>query len=151
MQGQNVCQNMEDKMPQSNQDYAADVHIYAAHAHTAAAAAHHRGDHDAAGELSARAQECSRRHSPARQGTRRGSIPGTVAGPGQGTWSGARGDLPQPVLQSQGDGCSGGFGRHLHHALLSRGTGCIWDAGVCHGRRQGDHLDSILARRRTSR
>ena len=59
MQGQNVCRNMEDKMSQSNQDYAADLHIYAAHAHTAAAAAHHRGDHDAAGELSARAQEYS--------------------------------------------------------------------------------------------
>jgi len=44
---------------QSNQDYAADLHIYAAHAHTAAAAAHHRGDDEAAGELSARAQEYS--------------------------------------------------------------------------------------------
>ena len=59
MQGQNVCQNMEGKMLQNNLDYAADLHIYAAHAHTAAAAAHHRGDHDAAGELSARAQEFS--------------------------------------------------------------------------------------------
>jgi hypothetical protein len=46
-------------MPQSNQDHAADLHIYAAHAHTAAAAAHHRGDHEAAGELSARTQEYS--------------------------------------------------------------------------------------------
>jgi hypothetical protein len=33
------------------------LHIYAAHAHTAAAAAHHRGDHEAAEELSSRAQE----------------------------------------------------------------------------------------------
>src|ERR1035438_7620968 len=46
-------------MPQSNQDYAADLHIYAAHAHTAAAAAHHRGDDEAAGGLRARAQEYS--------------------------------------------------------------------------------------------
>jgi hypothetical protein len=35
------------------------LHIYAAHAHTAAAAAHHRGDHEAAEELSSRAQEYS--------------------------------------------------------------------------------------------
>ena len=46
-------------MPQSNHDYAADLHIYAAHAHTAAAAAHHRGDHEAAEELSSRDQEYS--------------------------------------------------------------------------------------------
>ncbi|HEY6852441.1 MAG TPA: hypothetical protein VI320_40300 [Terracidiphilus sp.] len=47
-------------MPQSNHDYAADLHIHAAHAHTAAAAAaHHRGDHEAAEELSLRAQEYS--------------------------------------------------------------------------------------------
>jgi hypothetical protein len=50
---------MEDTMPQSNHDYAADLHIYAAHAHTAAAAAHHRGDHEAAEELSSKAQEYS--------------------------------------------------------------------------------------------
>jgi hypothetical protein len=35
------------------------LHVYAAHAHTAAAAAHHRGDHEAAEELSSRAQEYS--------------------------------------------------------------------------------------------
>ena len=29
---------------------------------------------------------------------------------------------------------AGGLGRHLHHALLPRGTGCIRDTGVCHGR-----------------
>ena len=46
-------------MLQSNHDYAADLHINAAHAHTAAAAAHHRGDHEAAEELSSRAQEYS--------------------------------------------------------------------------------------------
>ena len=46
-------------MLQSNQDYAADLHIYAAHAHTAAAAAYHRGDDAAAVELSARTQEYS--------------------------------------------------------------------------------------------
>ena len=46
-------------MPQSNQDYAADLHINAAHAHTAAAAAHHRGDDEVAEELSVRAQEFS--------------------------------------------------------------------------------------------
>lgn len=58
-QGQNVCRNMEGKMPQSNQDYAANLHISAAHAHTAAAAAHHRGDDEAAEELSVKAQEYS--------------------------------------------------------------------------------------------
>ena len=56
---QSVRRNMEDIMPQNDHDYAADLHIHAAHAHTAAAAAHHRGDHEAAGELSSRAQEYS--------------------------------------------------------------------------------------------
>ena len=51
--------NMEDTMPQSEYDNAADLHIYAAHAHTAAAAAHHRGNHEAAEELSSRAQDYS--------------------------------------------------------------------------------------------
>jgi hypothetical protein len=51
--------NKEDTMPQSEYDNAADLHIYAAQAHTAAAAAHHRGDHEAAGELSSRAQDYS--------------------------------------------------------------------------------------------
>ena len=51
--------NMEDTMPQSEYDNAADLHIYAAHAHTAAAAAHHRGDHEAAEELSSSAQDYS--------------------------------------------------------------------------------------------
>ncbi len=46
-------------MSQSKYDDAADLHIYAAHAHTAAAAAHHRGDHEAAEELSSRAQDYS--------------------------------------------------------------------------------------------
>jgi len=46
-------------MPQSEYDNAADLHIYAAHAHTAAAAAHHRGDYEAAEELSAKAQNYS--------------------------------------------------------------------------------------------
>ena len=55
---ENAGWNKEGRMPQSNQDNAADLHIYAAHAHTAAAA-HHRGDDEAAGELSARAQEYS--------------------------------------------------------------------------------------------
>jgi hypothetical protein len=50
---------MEDAMPQSENDNAADLHIYAAHAHTAAAAAHHRGDHEAAEELSSKAQDYS--------------------------------------------------------------------------------------------
>jgi hypothetical protein len=43
-------------MLQSNQDQAANLHIYAAHAHTAAAAAHRRGDYETAEELSVRAQ-----------------------------------------------------------------------------------------------
>jgi hypothetical protein len=50
---------VEDSMPQSKYDNAADLHIYAAHAHTAAAAAHHRGDHEAAEELSSKAQDYS--------------------------------------------------------------------------------------------
>jgi hypothetical protein len=56
---QNGAWKMEDTMPQSKYDIAADLHIYAAHAHTAAAAAHHRGDHEAAEELSSRAQDYS--------------------------------------------------------------------------------------------
>jgi hypothetical protein len=50
---------MENTMPQNKYDNAANMHIYAAHAHTAAAAAHHRGDHEAAEELSSRAQDYS--------------------------------------------------------------------------------------------
>jgi hypothetical protein len=50
---------MEDRMSQSNEDHAANLHVYAACAHNAAAAAHRRGDHEAAGELSAKAQEFS--------------------------------------------------------------------------------------------
>jgi len=46
-------------MLQNKYDIAADLHIYAAHAHTAAAAAHHRGDHEAAEELSSKAQNYS--------------------------------------------------------------------------------------------
>jgi len=46
-------------MSLSKYDAAADLHIYAAHAHTAAAAAHHRGDHEAAEELSSKAQDYS--------------------------------------------------------------------------------------------
>jgi len=46
-------------MPQTNEDRAANLHIYAAHAHTFAAAAHRRGDHEAAEELSLKAQEFS--------------------------------------------------------------------------------------------
>jgi len=46
-------------MSQSKDDTAADLHIYAAHAHTAAAAAHHRGDHEAAEELSSKAHDYS--------------------------------------------------------------------------------------------
>jgi hypothetical protein len=50
---------MEDRMLESNQDRAANLHIYAAQAHTFAAAAHRRGDHETAGELSLRAQQFS--------------------------------------------------------------------------------------------
>jgi hypothetical protein len=46
-------------MPQSKDDNAADLHLYAAHAHTAAVSARHRGDHEAAEELSSRAQDYS--------------------------------------------------------------------------------------------
>jgi hypothetical protein len=56
---QNGDWKMEGTMSQSKYDDAADLHIYAAHAHTAAAAAHHRGDHEAAEELSSRAQDYS--------------------------------------------------------------------------------------------
>jgi len=56
---QNVCWLTEDTMPQSKYDNAADLHIFAAHAHTAAAAAHHRGDHESAEELSSKAQDYS--------------------------------------------------------------------------------------------
>jgi hypothetical protein len=50
---------MVNTMPQSKYDNAADLHIYAAHAHIATAAAHHRGDHEAAEELSSKAQDYS--------------------------------------------------------------------------------------------
>jgi len=43
---ENVGRNNEGRMPQSYQDYAAELHICAAHAHTAAAAAHHRHRRD---------------------------------------------------------------------------------------------------------
>ena len=49
---------MVNTMPQRKYDNAADLHIYGAHAHTAAAA-HHRGDHEAAEELSSKAQDYS--------------------------------------------------------------------------------------------
>jgi len=50
---------MVNRMSQSKYDTAADLHIYAAHAHTGRAAAHHRGDHEAAEELSSRAEDYS--------------------------------------------------------------------------------------------
>ena len=56
---QNDSWRMEETMSQSKYDNAADLHIHAAHAHTAAAAAHHRGDHEAAEELSSMAQDYS--------------------------------------------------------------------------------------------
>jgi hypothetical protein len=59
MQQANASWKMVNTMPQSKYDNAADLHIYAAHAHTAAAAAHHRGDHEAAEELSSKAQDYS--------------------------------------------------------------------------------------------
>ena len=59
MQETQASWKMVNTMPQSKYDNAADLHIYAAHAHTAAAAAHHRGDHEAAEELSTKAQDCS--------------------------------------------------------------------------------------------
>jgi len=46
-------------MPESNQDQAANLHVHAACAHNAAAAAHRRGDHETAGELSEKAHEFS--------------------------------------------------------------------------------------------
>ena len=55
----NVTSTMVNTMPQRKYDNAADLHIYGAHAHTAAAAAHHRGDHEAAEELSSKAQDHS--------------------------------------------------------------------------------------------
>ena len=55
----NVTSTMVNTMPQSKYDNAVDLHIYGAHAHTAAAAAHRRGDHEAAEELSSRAQDYS--------------------------------------------------------------------------------------------
>jgi hypothetical protein len=55
----NASGKMVNTMHQSKYDNAADLHISAAHAHTAAAAAHHRGDHEAAEELSSRAQDYS--------------------------------------------------------------------------------------------
>ena len=56
---QHIPSTMVNRMLQSRYDDAADLHIHAAHAHTAAAAAHHRGDHEAAEELSSRAQDYS--------------------------------------------------------------------------------------------
>jgi hypothetical protein len=50
---------MEDTMLQTRNDQAADLHIIAAQAHTSAAAAHRRGDHQAADELSSKAQDYS--------------------------------------------------------------------------------------------
>jgi len=46
-------------MFEENDDRAAYLHMYAAHAHAAAAAAHRRGDHQKAEELSATAQAFS--------------------------------------------------------------------------------------------
>ena len=86
-----------------------------------------------------------RRHPPACQGEGGRSIPGTVAGPGQGSWGRAIGNIPQPVFQSPGNGFAGRFGRHLHHSLLSRGAGCIGNPGLCHGCWEGHHLHSLLA------
>ena len=59
MQETQASWKMVNTMPQSEYDNASDLHIYAAHAHTAAAAAHHRGDHEAAEELSTKAQDYS--------------------------------------------------------------------------------------------
>jgi len=56
---QKVSSKMVNTMPQSKYDTAADLRISATHAHTAAAAAHRRGDHEAAEELSSRAQDYS--------------------------------------------------------------------------------------------
>jgi hypothetical protein len=46
-------------MPQSPHAHAAELHNLAAHAHAAAAAAHEKGDHLTAHELSQRAHEHS--------------------------------------------------------------------------------------------
>jgi len=46
-------------MPQSNYDRIAELHNLAEHAHFAASAAHHAGDHMTAHELSRRALEHS--------------------------------------------------------------------------------------------
>jgi hypothetical protein len=46
-------------MPQSPHDRVAELHNLAAHAHTAAATAHGKGDHLTAHELSERANEYS--------------------------------------------------------------------------------------------
>lgn len=46
-------------MPQSTHDRAAELHILAEHAHAAAAAAHEKGDHLSAHELSKKALEHS--------------------------------------------------------------------------------------------
>ena len=54
-------------------------------------------------------------------------------------------------VSSRRDGFAGRLGRHLHHALLSRGAGGIGNPGICPGRRQSHHLDSILARRGSTR
>ena len=51
----------------------------------------------------------------------------------------------------RGNGFAGWVGRHLHYAVLPQGTGCIGNPGLCHGRRQGHHLYSLLACRRTAR
>lgn len=59
MQEAQASWKVVNAMPQSKYENAADLHIYAAHAHTAAAAAHHRGDHEAAEELSSKAQDYS--------------------------------------------------------------------------------------------
>jgi hypothetical protein len=49
---QNDSGKIKDAMSKSKYDNAADLRIYATHAHTAAAAAHYRGDHEAVEELS---------------------------------------------------------------------------------------------------
>jgi len=57
-QAERYLDNGEHDAPERKYDNAADLHIYGAHAHTAAAA-HHRGDHEAAEELSSKAQDYS--------------------------------------------------------------------------------------------
>jgi hypothetical protein len=54
-----VTSTMVNTMPQSKYINAADLHIYAPNAHAAAAAVHHRGDHEAAEELGSKAQDYS--------------------------------------------------------------------------------------------